>query len=93
MATQHTSTRVQMVSMSDGAQIFTKILGNHPGKKLFIAHHGGPGASSHKETEQAFAYLQKRFRVLFFDARGDGFSDKKGPFTRQRWVADLEELR
>lgn len=82
--------------MEDGASLFVKVLNyGNAGMPLFIAHHGAPGASNHAESETSYACLQDNtgFRVLLFDARGSGASDKIGPFTRDRWVADLECLR
>lgn len=82
------------VTMSDGATLFVKILGdNTPGKPLLLTHHGAPGLSSHREPETTFAFLQDKFRVIVYDARGSGVSDLKPPYTHERWVADIEELR
>lgn len=65
----------------------------HRTRPLVIALHGAPGLSDHREPETSFGFLTRRFRLLVYDARGSGESDTKGPFTHERWVADLEELR
>ncbi|KAI9717480.1 MAG: hypothetical protein M1828_007180 [Chrysothrix sp. TS-e1954] len=83
----------QWIYLSDGCKLFVKLHGGSPEAPLIIAQHGAPGASDHTESETSYAFLQDRFRVLVFDARGSGKSDVAGPFTRQRWVADIEELR
>lgn len=82
------------VQLSDGAKLRVRMLGSEDtGKPLLIALHGAPGASSHVETEAAYGFLTDRFRVLVYDARGSGGSDLMGPFTDERWIADVDELR
>ena len=84
-------TRVQL---SDGAELRVRLLGSEDKQKsLLIALHGAPGASSHVESEAAYGFLADRFRVLVYDARGSGVSDLKGPFTDERWISDVDELR
>ncbi|KAJ7284701.1 alpha/beta hydrolase fold protein [Mycena rebaudengoi] len=79
--------------LSDGANIFVKVLGDGPGKPLLIVHHGAPGLSSHEEPEASFKFLTDTFRIIVYDARGSGASDLQPPYTHTRWVADIEELR
>jgi proline iminopeptidase len=79
--------------MSDGCAIKLKILGDVPGKPLLIAHHGASGLCTHKEPAAQFGAFADTFRVLVFDSRGSGNSDKKRPYTHQRWTQDIEELR
>ena len=82
------------VELSDGAKLRVRLLGSEDTRKpVLIALHGAPGASSHVETEAAYTFLEGRFRVLVYDARGSGVSDLKGPFTDERWIADVDELR
>lgn len=82
------------VSMSDGAVLRVRILAAEPtDKPLIITHHGAPGLSTHAEPESTFSFLQQKFRILVYDARGSGESDLKPPYTNERWVADIEELR
>lgn len=84
-----------MVTMSDGAKVLVRLLGESAdsSKPLLIALHGAPGLSSHIEHENSFGFLASRFRVLVYDARGSGESDLKAPFTDERWIADLDEIR
>lgn len=84
----------QFVQLSDGTNIFVKILGDpSPHRPLLIVLHGAPGLSTHAEPEDSFGFLSTKFRVLVFDARGSGSSDMKQPYTNERWVADVDELR
>ena len=81
------------LKLSDGAHLHVKLLGPATAP-LLIALHGGPGLDSHASSLQAYSFLSSRnFRVLVYDARGSGASDKRGPYSHARWVADLEELR
>lgn len=82
------------VELSDGATLYVKLLGgNSPDKPLLIALHGAPGLASHREPESTFGFLQSKFRILVYDARGSGVSDLKPPYSHERWIADVEELR
>ncbi len=84
---------VTQVTMDDGAKLWVKVLGDDPAKPLLIAHHGAPGVSSHLEPEASFGFLADRYRVLVFDARGSGVSDLKPPYSHERWVEDVDQLR
>jgi proline iminopeptidase len=82
------------VLMSDGASLHVKVLGNSPSTKpLLIALHGAPGLSTHAEPEATFGFLQSQFKIILYDARGSGISDLKQPYTNDRWVQDVDELR
>lgn len=82
------------VVLSDGAKVYVKLLGDDDrSRPLLIVLHGAPGLSTHAEPESSFGFLQTTFRVLVYDARGSGVSDKKGPYTDARWVQDADELR
>lgn len=84
----------QHVTLSDGARLYVKLLGGSDTlKPLLIVLHGAPGLSTHAEPEASFGFLKSRFRVLVYDARGSGISDQKQPYTDERWVFDVEELR
>ena len=90
-AMSYTDAKVQL---SDGANIRVRSLDiNDKRKPLLIALHGAPGLSSHKEPEAAYTFLGDRFRILIFDARGSGTSNLQGPYTDERWIADVDELR
>lgn len=82
------------VSMSDGATLHVKLFGGtSTSKPLLIALHGAPGLSTHTETEATFAFLESTFRIIVYDARGSGASSKQLPYTHERWVQDVDELR
>ena len=81
------------VTLSDGCRLNVKVLGNASGKPLMIALHGAPGLITHIEPEASFGGFADVFRVVVFDSRGSGDSDKKGPYTHARWVEDIDELR
>jgi proline iminopeptidase len=79
------------VILSNGAKIYAKLLGNgDQSKPLLIVLHGAPGLPTHVEPETSFGFLQSRFRVLIYDARGSGVSDKKKPYTNARWAQDVD---
>jgi proline iminopeptidase len=84
-----------LVQMDDGVHLNVKVLGNDSKstKPLLIALHGAPGLSTHAEPEASFSFLSDVFRVLVFDARGSGASDLTGPYTHDRWIKDIENLR
>jgi proline iminopeptidase len=88
-------TTTSTVQMEDGVNLHIKVIGDEPNtsKPLFIALHGAPGLSTHAEPEAAFSFLSDTFRVLVFDARGSGASDMTGPYTHDRWIKDIENLR
>jgi len=84
------------VKMDDGARLHVKLLGGGPTmteKPLLISLHGAPGLSTHLEPLSSFGHLSDKFRVLVYDARGSGVSDHIGPFTHDRWLQDIENLR
>ena len=85
---------LQTVHMADGCAIKVKILGDDGSDKpLMIAVQGAPGLSTHGEPAAQFGFFADTFRVLVADMRGSGASDKKGPYSHDRWTQDLEELR
>lgn len=81
--------------MDDGVHLNVKLLGANPGtsKPLLICLHGAPGLSTLAEPEASFAFLSNVFQVLVFDGRGSGDSDLTGPYTHDRSIKDIENLR
>lgn len=88
-------TTVSTVQMEDGVRLHVKILGDDSPatKPLLICLHGAPGVSTLAEPEASFGFLSDIYRVLVFDARGSGASDLVGPFSHDRWIKDIENLR
>ncbi|KAG5991415.1 hypothetical protein E4U43_004037 [Claviceps pusilla] len=83
-----------LVRLRDGARLYLKELGDgDKSKQLVIGLRGAPGISDHRQPEASFGFLSSRFRVVVFDARCSGQSDLKGPYTHDRWAADIDELR
>jgi proline iminopeptidase len=83
------------VQMDDGVKLNVKLLGEDSSgtKPLLLGLHGAPGLFTHAEPEACFSQLSSLFRVLVFDGRGSGTSDKIGPYTHERWMKDIENLR
>lgn len=74
----------------NGAKLFVDVQGE--GTPI-IAHHGGPGLSSHTNAKAAFAPLADNYQIVSFDARGSGRSSAVPPYSHAQWVADLDALR
>lgn len=84
------------VVMDDGVKLHVKILGDGNGsdsRPLLISLHGAPGLSTHLEPEASYNFLSSVYRVLVYDGRGSGASDHVGPFSHERWIKDIENLR
>ncbi|KAL2397773.1 hypothetical protein ABEF93_004599 [Exophiala dermatitidis] len=90
-----TDAKVSTVQMDDGAKLYVKLRGDTADKTkpLLIGLHGAPGLITHAELDASLRYLSSSFRVLVFDGRGSGASDKVGPCTHERWMKDIENLR
>lgn len=90
-------TNTLSVTMDDGAKLHVKILGDNNGasssKPLLISLHGAPGLSTHLEPQASYSFLSSIYRVLVYDGRGSGASDHIGPFSHDRWIKDIENLR
>ena len=54
--------------------------------------HGGPGMADYLE-ELRDLLVESGMRVVRWDQRGAGRSDREGPYSVERFVADLEEVR
>lgn len=80
--------RDQRVVMDDGTRIWATSSGT--GRPLLLCH-GGPGAF---DTLAPLAALVEDVATVHrWDQRGAGRSDRTGPFTVRRFVADMERLR
>lgn len=95
MAASQSTTTTTTVKTDDGVRLHVKVLGDDSTtiKPLLIALHGAPGLATSAYPEADFAFLSDTFRVLVFDARGSGASELTGPFTHDRWIKDIENLR
>ncbi len=78
----------EIATTADGARIWYTWTGTGPPAVLC---HGGPGLWDYLGPFAAL--VEDRVSVLRYDQRGAGRSDAVGPFTVDRSVADLEELR
>jgi proline iminopeptidase len=78
----------------DGASLFYRMVGAGPDVLVMI--HGGPGMDMGYMVPD-FHPLAERHRLLFYDQRGGGQSerlrDDPALYTMERHVADLEALR
>jgi proline iminopeptidase len=80
--------------LGDGASLFYRMVGAGPDVLVMI--HGGPGMDMGYMVPD-FGPLAERHRLLFYDQRGAGRSqrlrDDASLYTMDRHVADLEALR
>jgi proline iminopeptidase len=76
------------VTASDGARLHVEQAGD--GVPMVLAH-GGPGLWDY--LDELSGMLEPRFRVVRYDQRGGGRSDRRGPYTLERFVADFDEVR
>jgi proline iminopeptidase len=76
------------VTASDGARLHVEQAGE--GVPMVLAH-GGPGLWDY--LDELSGMLEPRFRVVRYDQRGGGRSDRRGPYTIERFVADYDEVR
>lgn len=76
------------VTMEDGVRIWTASSGSGP--PLLLCH-GGPGAFD--TLEPLAALVDDVVTVHRWDQRGAGRSQRTGPYTISRFVADIECLR
>lgn len=83
------------LAASDGVRIWYKLAGRDAAPVIAYLH-GGPGYNAFTFERSAGAYLERRFRVLYFDQRGCGRSTFEGAeslYGMRKTIADLEELR
>lgn len=76
------------VKVDDGVRLWTACTGDGP--PLLLCH-GGPGAF---DTLELLAELIGEVATVHrWDQRGAGRSDREGPYTIERFIADMECLR
>ncbi len=78
-----------VVRLDDGAQLWTAVSGTGP---PVVCLHGGPGLWDY--LAPLAGLLDDTFTVIRFDQRGCGRSTGSGgPFTIERALADIEQVR
>lgn len=77
-----------MIRTDDGCRLWTKVSGDGPPVVLV---HGGPGWWD--VLDDLAAMLADLATVHQWDQRGAGRSERRGPYTIERFVADLEAVR
>lgn len=80
------------IKQINGAGIYCKVIGE--GEPIIIIH-GGPGLS-HNYLLKPFSQLAENYRLIFYDQRGNGFSDefkKDETITVDSLVEELEAVR
>jgi proline iminopeptidase len=80
----------------DGVRLWYRVAGSGAaGGQPLVFLHGGPGYNSHSFSVLAGPALERSLRVVYFDQRGSGRSER--PWTREysidRLVEDVEALR
>ena len=80
----------------DGVRLWYRVAGSGAaGAPPMVFLHGGPGYNSHSFAVLAGPALERSLRVVYFDQRGSGRSER--PWTREysidRLVEDVEALR
>jgi proline iminopeptidase len=81
------------IETSDGVRLFYKVVGN--GSDTLVAVHGGPG-NSLSSIAPDFVPLEKNFRIIYYDQRGNGHSsliDETARLSLSHHVADLDAVR
>ncbi len=75
---------------ANGASLRYELSGNESGKEILVLVHEAGGCL--ESYEEALPGLEKEFRVLRYDQRGFGFSEKVRELTFEGVVADLAAL-
>jgi proline iminopeptidase len=81
------------IETPDGVRLFYKVAGSGP--ETLIAVHGGPG-NSLSSIAPDFVPLEKQFTIIYYDQRGNGYSDlidDPAKLSLDRHVADLDAVR
>jgi proline iminopeptidase len=79
------------VVTDDGMQLWVEERGAVDGTPVVLCH-GGPGVADYLEPLRDLL-VELGMRVVRWDQRGAGRSDKHGPYSVERFVADLEAVR
>ena len=79
---------MEQVITDDGCALWSRVSGTGPPVVLV---HGGPGWWD--VFDDLALMLADDFTVCQWDQRGAGRSDRRGPYTLARFVADLETIR
>ena len=79
---------VRVITLRDGATLWTTVSGNGP---PVVCCHGGPGLWDYLASLASL--LEDTFTVIRFDQRGCGRSTGDGPFTIAQAIDDLDQLR
>lgn len=77
-----------MLRTDDGCSLWTKVSGDGP---PIVLVHGGPGWWD--TLDQLAAMIADLGTIHQWDQRGGGRSDRRGPYTISRFVADLDAVR
>lgn len=88
VASRLPTTREEIITLDDGATLWTAGSGSGPG---LVLCHGGPGM--HDYLAPVAHMLHDPYSVHRWDQRGAGRSLRRGPYTLARFVADLDALR
>lgn len=84
-------TDANTVVTDDGTQLWVEVSGDPDGAPVLLCH-GGPGVGDYLE-ELRDLLVGLGTRVVRWDQRGAGRSTRQGPFSLERFVADLEAVR
>lgn len=76
-----------------GCRIAGEDLGPRDGIPI-VCHHGGPGLGGKNGDLLVWGErYSDTYRVICYDARGNGDSDEVPPYTHEQWANDLEAIR
>jgi proline iminopeptidase len=81
------------LTTSDGVRLFYKVVGH--GRGTLVAVHGGPG-NSLSSIEPDFRPFEERYTIIYYDQRGNGYSDlieDPSRLSLEHHIADLEAVR
>ncbi|HEX2091125.1 MAG TPA: alpha/beta fold hydrolase [Longimicrobiaceae bacterium] len=81
---------------ADGVRLRYRVAGNAPADAPPVVFlHGGPGQGSHGFAALVGPRLEPRLRMVYFDQRGSGRSDRapNGDYSMPTLVEDVEALR